>query len=256
MIKMRSIIRLIRRNFSATIDKPFLLWQIFFPLLYIFVAGYAYTAIIDNVNLEDIKISYPAFIASGMIGFNIMNSSIIAGTIIWNDKRNGMFEQILMSPFTRLDYIISNILTIIIIGMLSATIIISISMITVFNNLEIALASFPLVILAIVLGSLLFGSIAIIISIKFRSNEKFQVILNTIFLLFTFLSTTFYPSQGAPESLQIVFNINPLTYVVDIIRAGLFSLSYSFLYIEVTLLILLSLLVLFIAIRLLSTLGV
>ncbi len=256
MVIMIRIIRLIIRNFNATIDKPFLIWQIFFPLLYIFIAGYAYTAIIDNVNLEGIKISYPAFIASGMIGFNIMNSSVSAGTIVWNDKRNGMFEQILMGPFTRQDYIISNILTIIIMGIISASIIISISIITVFNDLNITLASFPLVILAIILGSIFFGSIAIITSIRLRSNEGFQVILNTVFLFFTFLSTTFYPSQGAPEQLQFAFNLNPLTYVVDIIRAGLLSLSYQFLYLEIILLILASLSAFLIAIRLLSTLDV
>ena len=51
-----------------------------------------------------------------MIGFNIMNSTLISGIIIWNDRRHGMFEQIMSGPFTRTHYILSNIVTIGIIG--------------------------------------------------------------------------------------------------------------------------------------------
>ncbi|MGH9922623.1 MAG: ABC transporter permease, partial [Nitrososphaerales archaeon] len=98
---MDPVLRLVYRNLTATIDKPFLIWQIIFPLVYIFVAGYAYTAVISSVSLGEVNIDYPAFIASGMIGFNVMNSSLIAGTMIWTDRRNGMFEQILVGPFTR-----------------------------------------------------------------------------------------------------------------------------------------------------------
>ena len=58
-----------------------------------------------------------------MIGFNIMNSTLISGIIIWNDRRHGMFEQIMSGPFTRTHYILSNIVTIGIIGLFSAALI-------------------------------------------------------------------------------------------------------------------------------------
>ena len=117
---MHQVLRLVNRNLTATIDKPFLIWQILFPLIYIFVAGYAYTSIIESVSVGQVNVDYPAFLASGMIGFNVMNSSLIAGSIIWNDRRNGMFEQILVGPFTRAHYIASNLLTIMMIGLISA----------------------------------------------------------------------------------------------------------------------------------------
>jgi ABC-2 type transport system permease protein len=217
---------------TATIDKPFLLWQIFFPLIYIFVAGYAYTSIIESVGVGEVNIDYPAFLASGMIGFNVMNSSLIAGSIIWNDRRNGMFEQILVGPFTRAHYIASNILTITMIGLISAGIIVLVSIPTVFSNAPIFLPTVPYMVISIILGSIFFGSIAIIASIKMRSTESFQITINTAFLFFAFVSTTFYPSQGVPEALRTAFFINPLTYVVDIIRFGLFASSSSSLIFE------------------------
>lgn len=232
VIPTNPVIRLVYRNLTATIDKPFLIWQILFPLIYIFIAGYAYTAIIGSVELGPASIDYPAFIASGMIGFNVMNSSLIAGSIVWNDKRNGMFEQILVGPFTRAQYIAGNLLTIMMMGMLSAGIIVGISSVTVFVGAPLSLPTLPYMVVAIVLGSIFFGSLAITASIKLRSTEGFQITINTIFLFFAFVSTTFYPAEGAPEVLGSAFYVNPLSYVVDIIRFGLFGSFGPFLVLE------------------------
>ena len=119
---MHPIIRLVNRNITISINPGFLIWQVIFPLIWIFVAGFAYTALIDEVSFGTKNLSYPAFLASGMIGFNIMNSTLISGIIIWNDRRHGMFEQIMSGPFTRSNYILSNITTIAIVGLVSATI--------------------------------------------------------------------------------------------------------------------------------------
>src|SRR5919202_5001901 len=96
------IISLVYRNLIASIDKVFLVWQVAFPIVYIFIAGYSYSSLIGNQGVpmgSTTTVPYPAYLAAGMIGFNMMNSSTIAGSIIWNDKRNGMFQQILVMPF-------------------------------------------------------------------------------------------------------------------------------------------------------------
>ena len=118
------ILVLTYRNLIASIDKIFLIWQIIFPIFYIFISGYAYSAMLGNqgIRLGDILVSYPSFLAVGMIGFNVMNSSTVAGSIIWNDKRNGMFQQILVMPFTKIQYILSNLVTIMLMGLTSAVI--------------------------------------------------------------------------------------------------------------------------------------
>lgn len=48
-----------------------------------------------------------------------MNGSTVAGTIIWNDNRNGMFQQILVMPFNKIQYVIANLITLILIGLAS-----------------------------------------------------------------------------------------------------------------------------------------
>jgi len=219
---MHPILRLVNRNLTISLNPGFLIWQIIFPLIYIFVAGFAYTSLIDRVPFENKDLAYPAFLATGMIGFNIMNSTLVSGIIIWNDKRYGMFEQIMSGPFTRANYILSNIFTIGIVGLVSAFLIALVGYPVFFQSVDLNMLTIPLIVFAAITGSVLFGSIASIISTRIRSSEGFNVIINTVFLFFAFVSTAFYPAEGAPEPLATAFYLNPLTYLVDVIRAGIF----------------------------------
>ena len=237
---MHPVIRLVNRNLTISINPGFLIWQVIFPLIYIFVAGFAYTSLIDKVPFENRELNYPAYLATGMIGFNIMNSTLISGIIIWNDRRHGMFEQILAGPFTRSNYILSNVCTIGIVGLVSATLIALLGFLVFFESAEFSLITIPVIIFASVTGSLLFGSIASIISTRIRSSEGFNVIINTVFLFFAFVSTAFYPASGAPEPLATAFYLNPLTYLVDVIRAGIFDSFTDFVLLEMLVLVILS----------------
>ena len=220
---MYPVIRLVNRNLTISLNMGFLIWQVVFPLIYIFVAGFAYTALIHEVPFANKRLDYPAFIASGMIGFNIMNSTLVSGIIIWNDRRHGMFEQILVGPFTRAQYILSNVYTIGIIGLISAGLITAVGYPLFFESVEFNILTIPLVVYASITGSILFGSIASIISTRLKSSEGFNVVINTVFLFFAFVSTAFYPADGAPKLLAMAFYFNPLTYLVDVVRAGIFG---------------------------------
>jgi ABC-2 type transport system permease protein len=168
-----------------------------------------------------------------MIGFNMMNSSTIAGSIIWNDKRNGMFQQILVMPFARMEYIAGAIITIMLMGLASAGLILIAGAPTLVGSAQPTLVGSLYVLYALITGAIFFGSIAIIISTRLKSSEGFNVIVNSVFLFFSFVSTAFYPTQGVPGPLSAAFYVNPLTYIVDITRAGIFNTIDLFTNIEV-----------------------
>lgn len=237
------------RNLVASVDKVFLIWQVVFPIFYIFISGYSYSALIGNqgIRLGDIFVSYPSYLAAGMIGFNVMNSSTVAGSIIWNDKRNGMFQQLLVMPFTKLQYIISNLVTIMIMGLASALLILLVGLPTMLGSANPTFWSIPYTIFAIIIGSIFFGSFTVIISTRLKSSEGFNVISNGIFLFFAFASSTFYPAEGVTEPLRTAFYINPLTYIVDITRAGIYSQITDFVIVEVVVISILSSIAFFIA---------
>ena len=172
-----------------------------------------------------------------MIGFNIMNSTLISGILIWNDRKHGMFEQIMSGPFTRSHYILSNIFTIGIVGLVSASLIAVVGYPVFFDSIEFSLFTIPILIFGAITGSILFGSLASIISTRIHSSEGFNVIINTVFLFFAFVSTAFYPADGVPEPLRSAFYLNPLTYLVDVIRAGIFGNITEFVIVEMLVLV-------------------
>ena len=252
---MHPIIRLVNRNITISLNPGFLIWQVIFPLIYIFVAGFAYTSLIESVPFGGKDLDYPAFLASGMIGFNIMNSTLVSGIIIWNDRRHGMFEQIMSGPFTRTHYILSNICTIGIVGIVSAALIVLVGYPVFFESVEFTALTIPLVIFAAIMGAMLFGSIASIISTRLRSSEGFNVIINTVFLFFAFVSTAFYPAEGAPEPLRTAFFLNPLTYLVDVVRAGIFGSVTEFVVMEMVVVAVLASVLFVVATRMLTRLD-
>ena len=231
---VNSVAILLYRNLVASIDKVFLIWQVVFPIIYIFVAGYAYSALLGGggISMGTASVTYPAFLTAGMIGFNMMNSSTIAGSIVWNDRRNGMFQQILVMPFARMEYVAGSIITIMLMGLASAGLILIAGSPTLVGVAMPTLVGSLYVLYALITGAIFFGSIAIIISTSLRSNEGFNVIVNSVFLFFSFVSTAFYPAQGVPDGLRAAFYVNPLTYIVDVTRAGIFNQLDSFVNIE------------------------
>ena len=98
------------------------------------------------------------------------------------------------------------------------------------------------------------------IVIFFISNDIFSgaiclFLRNTVFLFFAFVSTAFYPAEGAPEPLATAFYLNPLTYLVDVIRAGIFDNITDFVIMEMLVLIVLAASLFIVATKLLTKLD-
>jgi ABC-2 type transport system permease protein len=211
---------LTRRNFVASLDREFLVIQLVLPLFFIFVAGFGYTQIIPPVQ----GISYETFMATGAVAMTVMAASMLSGTMIWFDRNFGMFEQILTGPFTRAQYVLSVALSVIITGLGSAILVFLISL-TVSRGLVLDAGSLVQLFGSLILGSLFFGGLGIYVSLKVKSSEALAATMNLVFFVFTFLSSVFYPSGNKFLPLRIVFQLNPLTYIADIIRNGLAGIS-------------------------------
>ena len=248
---MNAIIALLYRNIFTSISKLLLGWIVVFPIFLLYTAGFSYSPIVEDegVTVGGISVAYPVFLATGMIGFNVMNVSTVAGSITWRDKRSGMLAQLFVMRFSRTEYLASNLLTIVVMGFASAVLITIAGLPITVGNVNFSLLSIPYIAFAITAGSIFFGSVTSILSAKLKTSEGFDTIVNGIFLFFSFASSAFYPTQDVPEALRVLFYMNPLTYVVDISRAGFFSHFNSFTNIEVALLTLFSTVALLIAIR-------
>ncbi len=78
------------------------------------------------------------------------------------------------------------------------------------------MAASPLV---IVLGSALFATFSLIVACLVRSRERFMGIGQLLTMPLFFASSAVYPVAVMPDWLKVVATLNPLTYMVDALRA-------------------------------------
>jgi ABC-2 type transport system permease protein len=234
---MNSFLRLLYRDLKAGLwtTKTMIGMQLVTPLLYIFVAGFAYSAVIPKINIGGKDISYVLFLAPGIIVMQIMFAASIAGAMLWIDKRLAMFPQILMGPFSRWEYILSKVVSIMLQGMLNALLVFTIAS-PLLTGLSIAPVGLAYIVGSLILGSLFFGSITLAISVFIKSNEAFNAVVNMMFTPLMFLSSVYYPLANAPLAIQVISWVNPLTYASDMLRAGLLGLSIPQLPLEIAVL--------------------
>ena len=120
-----------------------------------------------------------------------------------------------------------------IIGIAGSLIVFLIALPVLGGGIQFTLEGVFFVAAALFLGTLLFGSFAIALSVVLRSSETFQIVSTFAFFVFLFTSSVFYPASEAPELIKVISYGNPLTWTTDMFRAGLFQSFTSTLSIEV-----------------------
>jgi ABC-2 type transport system permease protein len=221
---MNSYLRLVYRNLRANLDRASLFFELIFPLFFIFVQGFGINGIVPPFDIGNgTFVSYSLFLAAGAVTLTVINGGTNAGTQLWFDRKNGMFEQILMGPFTRAQYILSIILATLIIGVAGSLLVFVFAYPVVGASFSFTLGGGLLIAAALFLGTVFFGAFAIALSVALKSSETFQVVSTFAFFVFLFTSTVFFPATSAPAAIQAVSMLNPLTYTTDIFRAGLFG---------------------------------
>ena len=223
--QVNSIITLVYRNVFISIDKVTYAWQLIWPISWIYLVGFSLTGLMNNdkITTNGVEVPYYAFVAVSMMVFNAMNTSEVSGSIIWKDKRNGMFLQLLTMKYNSSQYITSNLITIIIMGLASSAIIGIIGYPAFGNYIHINLYTSLYFFFALVSASIFFGCLSIILSCVTKNNEQFNMITNGIHYFFTFAAATFYPIESIPEPLRTVFLLNPMTYIMNLTREGIFG---------------------------------
>lgn len=238
------------RSLRVNMDISTLVLLVLFPLMFLYVMGVMYETLIpQGIVWEGQNITYSFFLVPGILAQGLIWSATQAGSSLWLDKRFGMFEQILCGPFSRLDYIVGTTLSMLIAGLGSALFILILG-IPFILGVSITAQGVLLIIVTLSLGSLLLGALMLAISARVKSSQAFSAISIIIVFPLMFASSALYPlTDKTPPVLRYVAMANPITYIADLLRAGImgtFGLVHLF---ELIALTIESLVVLFFAMR-------
>ncbi|BAB60535.1 ABC-2 integral membrane protein [Thermoplasma volcanium GSS1] len=215
-------IRLTLRNLIVNTDPGTLLFLLGLPSFYLIVLGLMFQSIIPNVPFAGKDISYAQFLSPGVVAMQPFIAGSIGGSMLWSDRRWGMFEQLIVGPFHRIDYLL---------GIIYVSIIFSVGGAFLMFLVSYAITGFlvsydiNLLMIAVVLivSSILFTSIFLVLSVFIRTIQTYNTVTMFVFFILDFASSAFYPiNSRTPLGLRIVSYMNPLTYIVDAVRNMMF----------------------------------
>ena len=210
-----NLLRLIYRNVRVNTDPASLIILLGLPALYLVFFGYGFQSLIPGNGH-----SYLGFLTPGIMSFQAVMAGTVGGSMLWADRRWGMLAQLLVGPFSRLEYLFGIMFTSLLFGLGGAAVMLALALALLGvgpSSLLGVLAAFG----AIALGSVFFGSLMLLISALIKSNNAYNSIQVMLIFVVNFASTVFYPSSAnLPLVLRALFAVNPLTYIADTARNG------------------------------------
>ena len=245
-MELPNIPRLIYRNIKVNTDPGSLTILVGLPAMYLVFFGYGFAALASSGSPGA---SYIAFLTPGLMGFQAVMAGTVGGNMLWADRRWGMLAQLLVGPFTRLQYLFGIMLTSVLFGLGGAVFMLLIAW-ALLGAVPVSAAAVGLMLVIITLGSIFFGSMMLLIAAYVKSNNAYNSIQILVLFLVNFASTVFYPLSGnLPYSMQVLFWANPLTYIADAVRGSWFGTLSPTIGYEVVILAIETIVVLFLATR-------
>ncbi len=212
-----NVLRLVYRNILVNTDPGSLVILIGLPGMYLVFFGYGFQSVASAGGAAS---SYLTYLTPGIMSFQVVMAGTVGGSMLWADRRWGMLSQLLMGPFTRLQYLFGIMLTSILFGLAGALVMLGVAF-ALLGTVPTQLLALGVIFGSITVGSIFFGALMLYISALVKSNTAYNSIQILILFVVNFASTVFYPlSNSLPIVLRVLFQVNPLTYVADAVRGA------------------------------------
>lgn len=164
------------------------------------------------------NISYLQFMTPGVLAQSVMFVAIFYGiTVVW-ERDLGLLNKLLSTPTPRSAIVLGKALSAGIRGIFQA---IAVLILALIIRVDLSLNPLNLLgeLVVIILFGTCFASLSMCLAPIFRTRERMMGIGQAITMPLFFASNAIYPISMMPGWLKTIATINPLSYVVDAMRA-------------------------------------
>jgi ABC-2 type transport system permease protein len=199
------------------------------PLLWLVVFG----EVMAKVRvLPDTSFSYLQFLTPGVLAQSVIFMAIFFGiNLVWERDR-GLLHKLLSTPVPRYSIIIGKAFSAGVRSIFQAVLIFILALI-IRVKLDLAPLNVLGVLFIIILTGMCFSSLSICLASLFKTRERMMGIGQAITMPLFFASSAIYPVDLMPNWLKVLSHVNPLTYVVDALRALLLTGDFSHLPVDI-----------------------
>jgi ABC-2 type transport system permease protein len=183
------------------------------PLLWLTVFGQA----VARARLLSEQEAYLTFMAPGILAQSVMFTSIFYGlAIIW-ERDAGILQKILVLPVPRASFVTGKALGAGLRALLQAAVVVTVALLLQVR-FHLDLFSLVTCALAVLLGAGVFASLSMLLATLLKTRERFMGIGQVLTMPLFFASNAIYPIHLMPAWLQVLAQVNPLTYLVELLR--------------------------------------
>ncbi|HYW50693.1 MAG TPA: ABC transporter permease [Gemmatimonadaceae bacterium] len=176
----------------------------------------------DVVPIRDVTVRergsrYIDFFVPGLLGMNIMGSSIwsLAFAIV-TQRNKKLLKRLAATPMSRLEYLCSFVLSRLVFLVLELAVLLGFGALVLDVPIRGAL---PTLVLMAFTGAAAFGAIGLLVSSRSRTVEGVSGLTNFVMLPMWIFSGVFFSSSNFPAAIQPVVQLLPLTALVNGLRA-------------------------------------
>jgi ABC-2 type transport system permease protein len=193
------------------------------PALWLLVFGQVFTRV-RAIPTGDLR--YIDFMSPGILSQSVLFIAIFHGiSVIW-ERDLGIVHKFLVSPTPRSALVLGKAISAGLRALTQASIVYALALL-----LGVSMRWNPLallgVLLAVMLGAAFFSIFSLVIACLVKTRERFMGIGQILTMPLFFASNAIYPISVMPRWLQAVSRFNPLSYLVDALRALMLAAGRS-----------------------------
>lgn len=214
---MTDVKGVIYREVRLYLKQPFsALLALVTPLLYFFLfgVGMARSGIVER--------DYLLFFLPGYATLSLFSAvnGVVQG--IFNERIGGMLNELLSCPVRVGAYVLAKLVFAASVAVMQTLVLIHGAFLLVPGIVSSDIGTRTVILLPLLfLGAMLISSMIACIMAGITNIRTFIVVANIVNPTLTYASSVFYPIESVPRWLQVLAQINPLTWCVELVRAVL-----------------------------------
>lgn len=161
------------------------------------------------------------YLTVALIAYGVANTAFGGLAIILVLRRElGLLKRVLSTPLPGPTYLVSVVSSLLLVFAAQAVVILVLGKALYdadYPSEQLSLA------LAYVLGAFCFAGMGVGIAALIRSADGASAVVNVIVLPMTFLSGGFGPTRDFPDFLNVIADVLPLTYLIDIVTGVVYD---------------------------------
>ncbi len=165
------------------------------------------------------QMDYLEYLYPGIVALITLFTAIFSTISIITERQSGFLQAALVAPVKRTALALGSISGGATLALMEAVLFL---LLAPFIGLKLTIPGLAIVLLTTLLLAIAFTALGYLFAWRKDSIRGFHAIMNLLLLPMWFLSGAFFPPEGAPAILRWLMYVNPATYGVSALRAGLY----------------------------------